>query len=333
MFLSCPKFSFEAKSKDDLKELLTTIDNGVRDSDSNRHAVSNLVPHRDEPPLDIFENLKVPHEDIENEENDGRSDEMTTYACLKCKYTADEESILRAHVNSVHENIIWRCDRCPFTSSFEQMLNIHISKNHNPQKAMKKFPCLACDKMFTTERYARSHVEFVHGSKESCQYCGDKFSKAFLKRHIKFMHKGFKLRCSECDFIFWDKKKLRRHMVIDHDHSIDQEFVKGSEERTCKLCDKLFKEAKNLMVHMETVHWGLKKHSCNECGQNFGQKSSLKRHILLKHKGFFYKCYIDKCGWGDGERSKMSKHINKVHNKSQVEWICALNHVQVHLKN
>ena len=332
MLLFGPEFPSVAKSEDYLKEHLKTNDNDVRYSNSNKHAVSNLVPHRDEPPLEIIENLDIPHVDIEKEEYDDSSDEMPTYACLKCYYTADEESILRAHVNSVHENIIWRCDKCPFTTSFEQMLNIHTSRNHNPKKAKEKFPCFTCDKMFTTERYAKSHMELVHGSKESCQYCGDKYSKTFLKRHIKFMHKGFKFRCSECDFTFWDKKKLRRHMGTDHNYMIDQEFAKGSEERTCKLCDKLFKEARNLIVHMETVHGGLKKHSCNECGMNFGQKSSLKRHILLKHKGFFYKCCIDKCGWGDGEKSKMRKHIKKVHATDQIEWIFVLNHVQVHLK-
>ena len=75
------------------------------------------------------------------------------------------------------------------------------------------------------------------------------------------------------------------------------------------MCDKLFKEPGNLAVHMETVHEGVKKHACSECGEKFGQKSSLKRHYLSKHKGFFYKCCINECGWRDGEKGRMRQHV------------------------
>ena len=39
----------------------------------------------------------------------------------------------------------------------------------------------------------------------------------------------------------------------------------------------------NLKLHIQTVHEGLKPHTCEMCGTAYGQKGDLKRHMKRAH--------------------------------------------------
>jgi len=53
-----------------------------------------------------------------------------------------------------------------------------------------------------------------------------------------------------------------------------------------------------------------KKHSCDECGKQFGRKDHLTRHALI-HIGVNYPC--DMCGSSFKRKEGLKQHMNKVH--------------------
>jgi len=53
-----------------------------------------------------------------------------------------------------------------------------------------------------------------------------------------------------------------------------------------------------------------KKHSCEECGKQFGRKDHLTRHTLI-HTGVNYPC--DMCGSSFKRKDGLKHHMNKVH--------------------
>jgi len=46
--------------------------------------------------------------------------------------------------------------------------------------------------------------------------------------------------------------------------------------RTCQDCGKVFVRRKNMEIHRDAVHNGLRPFSCNECGKSFARKEGNK---------------------------------------------------------
>ena len=51
----------------------------------------------------------------------------------------------------------------------------------------------------------------------------------------------------------------------------------------CEICDKEFSYAKNLKVHINKVHEGLKHRTCDQCDYVFSNSKDLKKHINSNH--------------------------------------------------
>jgi len=48
--------------------------------------------------------------------------------------------------------------------------------------------------------------------------------------------------------------------------------------RTCKECGKVFVRKKNMEIHYDAVHAGVKPYKCEQCGRGFARKEGLMRH-------------------------------------------------------
>lgn len=68
----------------------------------------------------------------------------------------------------------------------------------------------------------------------------------------------------------------------------------GSEDRPwkCEQCDASFKMKGALMSHRDVVHYNLKNHVCNMCGEAFKSASSLRGHVRRHEGRRDYKCEV-----------------------------------------
>lgn len=60
----------------------------------------------------------------------------------------------------------------------------------------------------------------------------------------------------------------------------------------CSLCKSLFKDHKNVSIHLRSVHCTSKKYTCSHCRRKFFTKVSLRRHIQTHSEQPSYTCDI-----------------------------------------
>ena len=123
-----------------------------------------------------------------------------------------------------------------------------------------------------------------------CSICGKKFESERLKLvHIK-KHDVQREICELCDETFCSKFNFRRHLVEHHnvflhanngpyDGTEDDEHYKF----TCNYCQKDFKYERNVVSHIEKVHFGKDECECNICGAKLTRKYNLKTHLAEQH--------------------------------------------------
>ena len=72
--------------------------------------------------------------------------------------------------------------------------------------------------------------------------------------------------------------------------TIDKEGIKMTEDQflpvdnECQICKHNFSNKRNLKVHMENVHEGLKRFKCEKCSQKFTERKALTLHIKGIHE-------------------------------------------------
>ena len=77
----------------------------------------------------------------------------------------------------------------------------------------------------------------------------------------------------------------------------------------CRLCMKILKNPRHLLVHIKSVHEGRKDEECHICDKKFARRNDLNKHITRHKKVQNYVC--DKCARGYAFRYELTNHINK----------------------
>ena len=254
--------------------------------------------------------------------------EDTPFRCEGCDKSFRLESLLKDHVNRVHDlNEERQCDICEQTFISKHNFYEHKKKEHTESKPYK---CKECDKSFKSKYYLMQHFRMVHDETQDvqCQVCEKVFRGAVkLKSHIK----GHNLGIQSCDQCEYKGKYLEKHQQVMHSNN-NTPLLK------CQFCPKSFKgrrllrphERSHTMVkvscqvcpyegihikdHMRKAHSERKKEStrikCTLC-QKMLIKSSIRNHYLIHSGAKPFECKI--CSYSFTSNSNLKAHISSIH--------------------
>lgn len=145
--------------------------------------------------------------------------------------------------------------------------------------------CGLCFENFEATALLKDHQKNIHGGAFLCDLCGKKFfEKKSVKRHVLMLHAKVKrskkmtqvpkrnVKCNFCDMIFVDQKSVNAHILGKHTYKAPFK---------CKECGKTFTKESNYKAH-ERSH-AEDTFVCNICSKEFNFKPYLQTHLKNIH--------------------------------------------------
>ncbi|KAL7037037.1 hypothetical protein ACKWTF_009045 [Chironomus riparius] len=209
-----------------------------------------------------------------------------------------DDVILKEELTSANRKK-FKCIHCDQLLSSEHALKHHLNAIHGTQqKPEKQFTCEICGKTFVFKSKYTRHFRTVHIElKESneiigCQYCMKQFDqRTALKDHIRYKHEVYDFKCDKCGKLFTLKNKLSKHFKESH--------LKGSKLRK----QRIKKEPKEVQCF-----------PCVVCGKICASKTFLKvhekSHIKIRPEDYYY---CDMCGNKFRAKNPLELHIKTRH--------------------
>ncbi|XP_034252653.1 zinc finger protein 184-like [Thrips palmi] len=199
-----------------------------------------------------------------------------------------------------------------------------LSKSPEPQKtpdtieanddeSSLSFCCPHCPKKFVAQKNLRIHLHYHKNPK----FQSPKETKLETVSHIENIHK-----CEICPSTFSDLSELSSHMVTHTEKSSDT-LIKPSENDTpkqellhCKLCNKEYKNKKNLNYHM-MGHSGEKPYKCKSCSNQYSNPKALSKHEKERHAVVLRPFSCNRCKTSFVLREDLLAHQEKCPNQIQ----------------
>ena len=138
--------------------------------------------------------------------------------------------------------------------------------------------------------YETKTMEDIHFWNKVCHICGKKFETERLKEIHRKKHDVAKEQCEYCGKCFSSKFNFQRHLIEQHNvfqHSNNGPFDGKEEDEEykfeCNICKRNFKYERNVIAHIDTIHYRRDECECKLCGMQITRKSNLKRHLAEQH--------------------------------------------------
>ncbi|XP_034671681.1 transcription factor grauzone [Drosophila subobscura] len=188
----------------------------------------------------------------------------------------------------------------------------HLRMHNDPDY----FRCKICAKQLVSRISYDVHMLRFHSNEDelsfACDKCSKRFSKQFLLTiHARVHQQERTEKCKHCDRSFRTAVDLRLHMRRTHDPTFVP-FI-------CDSCGSKFKTKQNLLVHKRTVHREgsqLPEVQCQECQTWLSDENSLRKHMYMHRDAAStreWKC--GQCGLVKDSRAKLAAHIRYHHPK------------------
>ena len=265
---------------------------------------------------------------------------MKKWACKFCDKKFEKVNFLHSHLQRLHKDnpdkAVFKCDFCEIYFETIQRKRKHIGEKHMDQVIYKTpkdddiiqnekhfCKCYKCDKVFKTRSSLYEHKKEYHSV--TCSKCGKIFLnleqnhlKMFLNQHEKICEcinsnpmEVDELICKLCqkDFTYY-------HNLETHFESVHKKI------HNCDKCKSSYSRHKDLLLHVQIVHEGIKPNMCDTCGKTYTKEYQLETHKKREHLlQFDHKCEI--CGKGYVSNSELTEHIRKDHEK-RLDFKCEL---------
>ena len=91
-----------------------------------------------------------------------------------------------------------------------------------------------------------------------------------------------------------------------------EDNIKPKGDQQCAQCDKQFSMRRNLVIHIQSMHEGLKKEvECDQCNKMLCSKSKLTAHKNEVHLGKKFAC--NHCDYQNTRSNRLKRHIQSKH--------------------
>ena len=159
----------------------------------------------------------------------------------------------------------------------------------------QRLPCTICNKKFSRS-YLKIHMKAVHEKVRqwTCDFEGclkDFAHKEGYLSHLR-KHNNVRILCDICGKSFDQRVALKRHNTRIHEDEINEKQKRDGTPFPCNICEKMLFTSELLKDHLQFIH-NLKKDEieggnaetkCQFCGESFIQKLQLQRHTTSIHE-------------------------------------------------
>ncbi|XP_017772429.1 PREDICTED: zinc finger protein 62-like isoform X1 [Nicrophorus vespilloides] len=178
------------------------------------------------------------------------------------------------------------------------------------------YECPECNELFSIWKFLTGHLWRQHNIDMELHCCDEcdyrTYSLSKLNNTHKLTHgtsKNFK--CDLCEKSFKNAKQLRNHK--------DTHKQIASPKFQCTDCSKLFSNRQQLRMHIDVVHKKLKPFLCSYCGYKSATKSALKMHIRQHTGEKPFTCDI--CDYSTTDHNSLRRH--KLRHSNEKPYKCS----------
>ncbi|XP_058814258.1 zinc finger protein 91 [Topomyia yanbarensis] len=264
----------------------------------------SVKEQKNEPNSQIGQQQTVTEDDEESDDDRYDADEsQQPLSCNVCGETFAEALDLLAHAEIHARSGPHKCQLCRETFENEGAIKEHIQKFHSTE--LTDTSCVICGKCCKNHAALLKHA-WEHSRDRSnygshcCSRCGKTFyNKARLKRHM-VSHRNKSVKCEVCLEEFPDGRSLMNHR---HSHTKSRQFP-------CSECGKTFGSRSSQQIHLR-IHSGERPYGCRFCWKAFADGGTLRKHERVHTGEKPYGCSV--CPRAFNQRVVLREHIRSHH--------------------